>query len=119
MLATLFREITTVLRAIAPAQSDPLAPIARTVMASDESTLDQVARTLSALRDVPPGDRRLLPGKVAAVFDTRLQLIRHVQFILEPLQNEKWRPGRCWPPYRPAFWCWPISAPSAFAGSTS
>lgn len=89
VLTALFREITTLLLATVPAPPVVLAPFAPTLVALDESTLDQVARTLPALRDVPPGDRQLLPGKVAAVFDVRRHLFRHVQFIADPMQNEK------------------------------
>jgi len=85
----LFTDITTVLLATASAPRVVLAPFATTIVALDETTLDQVARTLPALRAVPVGDRRLLPGKVAAVFDLRQQLFRHVQFIPAPLHNEK------------------------------
>jgi hypothetical protein len=89
VLTDLFTEITGVLLATAPEPVEVLAPFAPAIVALDESTLDQVARTLPILRDVPPGDRRLLPGKVAAVFDVRRQLFRHVAFIANPSQNEK------------------------------
>lgn len=89
VLTTLFREITTVLLATVPAPPVVLAPFAPTIVALDESTLDQVARTLPALRALPPGDRQLLPGKVAAVFDVRRHLFRHVEIIPDAMQNEK------------------------------
>jgi Transposase DDE domain len=66
-----------------------LAPFATEVVALDETTLDQVARTLPALRAVPKGDDRLLPGKLAAVFDLRTQLFRRVAYLPDPRQNEK------------------------------
>jgi len=66
-----------------------LAPFATEVVAIDETTLDQVARTLPALREVPKGDDALLPGKLAAVFDLRTQLFRWVEYLANPRQNEK------------------------------
>ncbi len=89
VLERLFRAITAVVVETAPTPPATLAPFAPLIVALDETTLDQVARTLPALRDVPPGDRRLLPGKVAAVFDVRRQLFHHVQLIANPHQNEK------------------------------
>jgi hypothetical protein len=66
-----------------------LAPFATGVVAIDETALDQVARTLPALRDVPNGDDALLPGKLAAVVDLRGQQFRRVEHIPNPRQNEK------------------------------
>ncbi len=73
---------------MAPWATD-LAPFATEVVALDETTLDQVARTLPALRAVSKGDDRLLPGKLAAVFDLRTQLFRRVAYLADPHQNEK------------------------------
>jgi hypothetical protein len=66
-----------------------LAPFATDVVAIDETTLDQVARTLPALREVAKGDDALLPGKLAAVVDLRTQLFRWVAHLPDPRQNEK------------------------------
>lgn len=74
---------------LAPWASTTLAPFATAVVALDETTLDQVARTLPALREVPKGDDRLLPGKLAALFDLRTQLFRSVAYLPDPRQNEK------------------------------
>jgi len=74
---------------VAPWTARGLAPFASEVVAIDETTLDQVARTLPALREVPKGDDALLPGKLAAVFDLRTQLFRRVAHIPAPRQNEK------------------------------
>jgi hypothetical protein len=65
---------------VAPWAAADLAPFAADVVALDETTLDQVARTLPALREAPKGSDALLPGKLAAVFDLRSP---------EPRQNEK------------------------------
>jgi hypothetical protein len=66
-----------------------LAPFAAEVVAIDETALDQVARTLPALREVPKGADALLPGKLAAVFDLRRQLFRRVEYVADPHRNEK------------------------------
>lgn len=66
-----------------------LAPFARGVYAVDETTLDGVARTLPALRGVPAGDDRLLPGKLITAFDGRTQQFHTVQTTELPHQNEK------------------------------
>lgn len=74
---------------VTPWTATTLAPFATAVVALDETTLDQVARTLPALREVPAGDHRLLPGKLAALFDLRTQLFRRVTYVADPHQNGK------------------------------
>ena len=74
---------------LAPYRDQTLAPFAADVVAIDESTLDQVARSLPVLRGLPPGDARLLPGKLSAVFDLRRQQFRRVEYQANPHQNEK------------------------------
>jgi hypothetical protein len=91
-LETLFAQVSAALAdrmTHLPPATAKLAPFATEIAAIDESTLDQVARTLPALRDVPAGDDRLLPGKLAGLFDLRRQQWRTVQFIHAPRQNEK------------------------------
>lgn len=89
-LVTLFCQISLVLRErLAPFVDATLAPFAKEVVALDESTLDQVARYLPALREVPKGDNRLLPGKIAGLFDIRRQQWWQIQHIENPDQNEK------------------------------
>lgn len=89
-LEQLFSAISTLLATrLAPYALHGLAPFAAAVVALDESTLDQVARRLKALRSLPAQADRLLPGKVAALFDIRLQQWRAVRFVPEPRQNEK------------------------------
>src|SRR5260370_33299020 len=76
----LFGQVSQVLAArLAPYADATLAPFAAAVVALDESTLDQVARLLPALRALPAGDPGLLPGKLAGVFDVRLQQWRRVR----------------------------------------
>jgi hypothetical protein len=89
-LVKLFCQISLVLRErLTPFADMTLAPFAKEVMALDESALDQVARLLPTLRDVPKGDNRLLPGKIAGLFDIRRQQWWQVQHIENPDQNEK------------------------------
>jgi len=89
-LLTLFEQVSTVLRErLAPYTHTDLAAFATDVLVVDEATLDQMARWLPSLRDVPPGDERLLPGKFAGLFDVRRQQWRKVSYIAESHQNEK------------------------------
>lgn len=89
-LATLFAQTSQVLAArVAPYAATDLASFATEVVALDHTDLDPIARRLPALRDLPPGDARLLPGQLAGLFDLRRQQWRHVQVIADPHQNEK------------------------------
>jgi hypothetical protein len=87
-MAGLFAQMTALLDARA-APDEPLAPFAAAVVALDETTLDPIARLLPALRGAPPGDDRLLPGKLAGLFDVRRQLWRTLEVVANPHQNEK------------------------------
>jgi len=84
----LFADVTAELQAHC-GEDTRLAPFATGVYALDETTLDQVARTLPGLRDVPAGDDRLLPGKLSTAFDVRRQLLTTVLPTALPRQNEK------------------------------
>jgi hypothetical protein len=89
-LEALFAQTSQVLaERLAPYAALDLAPFASEVIALDHTDLDQIARRLPALRAVPPGDGRLLPGQLAGLFDLRRQQWRQVQFIADPYQNEK------------------------------
>lgn len=89
-LVTLFEQVRSVLAArLSAFQASDLAPFASEVLALDETTLDQVARTLPSLRDLPAGDRRLLPGKLAGLFDLRRQHWRAMHYVADSQQNEK------------------------------
>jgi hypothetical protein len=89
-LEQLFAQVSQVLAGrLAPYADTTLAPFAAAVVALDESTLDQVARLLPALRALPAGDPGLLPGKLAGLFDVRLQQWRQVLQVANPLQNGK------------------------------
>ena len=89
-LERLFGKISMILHVrLTPYAQHNLAPFASEVVAFDASTLDSVARTLPTLRSVPKGDRQLLPGKLAGVFDLRYQQWRYVQHIACPDENDK------------------------------
>lgn len=88
-LATLFQTLTTVLaaRANAPTVADP-APFAHAVYALDTTTLDALARRLPALRALPAGDHRRLPGKLAGLFDVRRQCWTCIQRIADATEHD-------------------------------
>lgn len=87
-LADLFTTVTaTLLEEVVPDLR--LAPFATEVVVFDETTLDPVARTLPLLRGVPHGAPALMPGKLAAIFDVRRQLYRHVATTEVFHQNER------------------------------
>lgn len=88
-LERLFRQISEVLRERLAPYAQQIALFFTDVVAIDETTLDPVMRHLPMLRKVPNGDKQLLPGKLAAVFDIRIQQWRHVEHIEKPTQNEK------------------------------
>jgi hypothetical protein len=90
VLERLFAQISELLRVrLAPFVLNDLVPWAKEVLALDETTLDPVTRKLAALRGVLAGDARLLPGKLAALYDIRRQHWRRIQYIADPHQNEK------------------------------
>lgn len=89
-LEDLFARTTALLaQRLGPVVDHTLAPFAREVVALDHTDLDQIARRLPPLREIPRGDHRLLPGQVAGLFDLRRQQWRTAQFITDPHQNEK------------------------------
>jgi hypothetical protein len=89
-MAWLFGQITAILTArLEPLMDRTLAPFAGDILAIDETTLDPVRKHLPAIRDIPAGDKRLLPGKLAGVFDVRRQVWRTVEYVAEATQNEK------------------------------
>jgi hypothetical protein len=64
-----------------------LAPFASEVIALDEMHLDQVSRRLPILRHFKKGDMQLLPGKLVALFDVRLQQWRAIDYIAQASEN--------------------------------
>jgi Transposase DDE domain len=71
----------------------PLASFATDVLALDETTLDPVARKLPILRLLKKGAVELLPGKLAGLYDVRLQLWRRIDYLPEAVQNCKVHAG--------------------------
>jgi hypothetical protein len=65
----------------------PLAPFAKDVVALDEMHLDQVSRRLPMLRHFKKGDVQLLPGKLVALFDVRLQQWRAIEYMASAKEN--------------------------------
>lgn len=88
VMRDLFTQVTAELATTVPDDAS-LAPFAPGVFAIDESTLDQIARTLPTLRPVPAGDDRLLPGKLITAFDIRTQQFHTVLTTGLPRQNER------------------------------
>ena len=89
--APLQRLFETVSQALAqrslsqPPSALTLAPFASQVVALDETTLDHLQRLTQDLRDVPDGDPHRIPGKLAGLFDLRLQRWMRVQFRADVL----------------------------------
>ena len=84
-LAQVFERVSLLLaKFLQPALQDyhrrhgMLAPFASEVIALDEMYLDQVSRRLPILRHFKKGDLQLLPGKLVALFDVRLQQWRAI-----------------------------------------
>jgi hypothetical protein len=88
-LKWLFEQVSAVLEERLQPYLQPIATTFSEVVAIDETTLDQVARHLPLLRAVADGDAQLLPGKLAGIFDIRLQQWRYVEHIPNPRENEK------------------------------
>jgi DDE family transposase len=65
----------------------PLASFAKEVVALDEMHLDQVSRRLPMLRHFKKGDMQLLPGKLVALFDVRLQQWRAIDYMANAQEN--------------------------------
>ena len=77
-------------RPLVDAQSwEVLAPFARAVLARDETTLDPLARTLPSLRHFKKGALELFPGKLATLFDVRLQIWQRIDYLADAQQNCK------------------------------
>jgi hypothetical protein len=87
-MAALFVRITQALgERLAPFAATTLAPFAREVLALDETTLDVVTRHLPAYRGTQ--GRARLPGKLATLFDLRLQQWCRVQLIDDVDEREQ------------------------------
>ncbi|HEY0153467.1 MAG TPA: IS4 family transposase [Longimicrobium sp.] len=85
-------QVTAVLaERLLPYADATLASWASAVVVLDETTLDPLARKLPALRGTPAGDDTLLPGKVAGLFDVRLQQWLKLMWVDDVRANEKLR----------------------------
>lgn len=86
----LFAHLTSLLaERLTPYAETGLAPFATAVVALDESTLDQMARLLPALRALPARDARLHAATLAGLFDLRTQQWCRVAYRTDARQNEK------------------------------
>jgi hypothetical protein len=86
----LFEQITTLLEAQTPDEPPTeLAPFASRIVAIDQTTLDPVLRLFPATDETPARRQRVLPGKLAAVFDVRRQLFHRIHYLDDPNQNER------------------------------
>jgi hypothetical protein len=88
-LKALFEQVSGVLEARLQAYRQQLAEFASEVVAIDATQLDQVLRHLPVLRQVARGADALLPGKLAGVYDVRLQQWRYVEHVPAPHENDK------------------------------
>ena len=93
-LQAIFEQVSRMLAAwvqpLVNAQSwDVLAPFAHAVLALDETTLDPLARKLPSLRHFKKGTVEVLPGKLATLFDVRLQLWQRIDYLADVQQNCK------------------------------
>lgn len=86
-LQQLFETVSHALAHCSPPSALTLAPFATQVVALDESTLDRVRRLTADLRPLPNGDPHLLPGKLAGLFDLRLQRWVRMQFRADVLAH--------------------------------
>lgn len=88
-LKELFEAISQTLSERLAPYAQRIASFATQVVAIDHTSLDKVMRHLPLLREVPNGDRRLLAGKLAGVFDIRIQQWQYIEYIENPVENEK------------------------------
>lgn len=85
VLQNMFEEITALVQArFASLCACQLAPFARDILALDHTILETVFRKRQLLRGLPPGDRCLLPGALACLFDIRRQQWRRVTYTSDP-----------------------------------
>jgi hypothetical protein len=90
VMFALFTQISGFLRTrLAPYQQGSLASSFCEVLAMDESQLDQVCRWLWEVRGLPRGDEGLLPGRLAGLFDVRLQQWKRLDVLEQALTNSR------------------------------
>jgi len=88
-LKSLFEQVNAVLQERLKRYQQELAPFASEVVAMDATTLDKVVQHLPLLRAVTSEKTAKLAGKLAGIFDVRLQQWRYVEYIENPTENER------------------------------
>lgn len=87
-MQAIWQAVTDRLAGPEPASRTTLAPIASTIVALDETTLDQV-RQQGDLRQVTAGNDARMPGKISALFDLRNQRFRTIRLHDNFRENER------------------------------
>jgi hypothetical protein len=89
-LQEFFEQVSAVIRArLTLTPIVPWAPFASEILALDQTVLEPVLRQMKALRAIPTGDHRLLPGVLNCLFDVRRQQWWKLAFSPEAMENEK------------------------------
>jgi hypothetical protein len=88
-LQSLFEQVSQVLQERLQPYAQQVATFASEVVAIDATTLDKVLRHLPLLRAQAPGTPASLAGRLAGVFDVRLQQWRYVEYVQNPNENER------------------------------
>ena len=88
-LKQLFEQVSAVLEERLQPYRQKLAAFASEVVAIDATALDQVLRHLPILRQVARGEDALMPGKLAGVYDVRMQQWRYVEHVEGVHENDK------------------------------
>lgn len=89
-LQKLFEEVTSLALVRFEQVCDvPYARFAKEIFALDHSDLDAVSRKTKILRGLKRGERALLPGQLATLFDVRRQMFRRVEFWNDVNRDEK------------------------------
>ena len=88
-LKWLFEQTSLILKERLHPYQHHLASFASQVVAIDETRLDQVLRHVPILRSYEKGDPHLLPGKLAGVYDIRLQQWSYAEHIQKAEENDK------------------------------
>jgi len=88
-LKSLFEQVSVVLQERLKPYQQSLASFASEVVAMDATTLDKVIKHLPLLRAVANGNAAVLAGRLAGIFDVRLQQWRYVEYVENPTENER------------------------------
>ena len=88
-LKSLFEQVSAVLQERLKPYQQSLASFASEVVAMDATTLDKVIKHLPLLRAVANGNAAVLAGRLAGIFDVRLQQWRYVEYVENPTENER------------------------------